>query len=214
MRSMPKSFSRRGTGAVLALPARHLLYLLGVCLLPLLALDGAPALAHADSPSARPLLPHPVRLKYQTPAEIVALFALERLPGSSGEGIPRAACSDEPESLVPGGVSSMLRTPDSGQVVLVGTEGFSDVRDCIAVLDAPIQNAGQGRQRIVLTPRHADPNRVRRVVLGYPGAGTATVNGRQLVLEGTRDWLHRALRQVIRGELRVPDSTGVPARRE
>src|SRR6476646_7956160 len=90
--------------------ARRPLRLLAVSALPLLALSASPVLAHADSPCSPPLAPSPLHLKYREPAEIVALFARERLPGTSGERIPRAARFDEPESLVPAGVEAVLRS--------------------------------------------------------------------------------------------------------
>jgi hypothetical protein len=176
---------------------------------PLLALSAGLVLAHTDSPGSPPLVPEPLRLKYRKPAEIIALFARERLPNSSGDGIPRAARSDEEESLVPPGVDAVLRTEDPDQVVLVGTEGIPDIRHCIQVLDAPLQRTGPHREKIVLTLRRADARRLRTRVLRLPEAGSAVIRGRQLVLDGRRVWLHRALRQVIRAELREPESTGL-----
>jgi hypothetical protein len=189
----------------------HRLFFLSAFALPLLALGAGPVLAHTDSPGSPPLAPTPLRLKYRKPAEIVALFARERLPDSPADHVPRAARSDTQESLVPYGVEAVLRTRDPAQVILVGTGGVPEVRDCIRVLDAPMAGTGPDREKIVLTLRHADGRRLRRSILRLPGAGTAVVRGRQLVLEGKRAWLHRALRQVIRAELKEPVSTGLPS---
>jgi hypothetical protein len=195
--------------------------LLAAFALPLLALIPGRVSAHPDSPGSPPLVPTPLRLKYRKPAEIVALFARERMPPgpgphnapsappAPGDHIPRAARSDEEQSLVPNGVDAVLRTADPNQVVLVGTEGVPAIRDCIQVLDTPLDTTGPDREKIVLTLRHADARRVRTLVLRLPEAGSAGLRGRQLVLEGKQTWLHRALRQVIRAELREPASTGL-----
>jgi hypothetical protein len=178
----------------------------------LLAFGAAPVRAHPDSAASPPLVPSALTLKHRTPAEIVALFARERLPEASGAPIPRAARVDEEESLVPYGVDAVLRNAILDQVILVGTERVSEVRECIRVLDVPMERTGPDRQKIALTLRHADARRLRASVLRLPGAGSAQLRGRQLVLEGARAWLHRALRQVIRAELRQPASAGLRLR--
>jgi hypothetical protein len=192
--------------------ARRLPCLLPALLLLLQALSPAPADAHADSPGSPPLAPTPLRLQYRKPAEIVALFARERLPASPEAHIPRAARIDEEESLVPPGVDAILRPQQPDRVVVVGTEGVSDLLHCIQVLDAPRERTGPDHEKIVLTLRHADAHRLRASVLRLPEAGSAALKGRQLALEGHPAWLHRALRQVIRAELREPASTGLRSR--
>ena len=165
--------------------------------------------AHPDSASSPPLRPTRVRLRYQKPADIVALFARERSPSERDEHVPRAARSDCAESLLPPGVDAVLPAGDSQQLLVVGTERHpSELRDCIAVLDVPIQQVAPNRERIILRPRHADPHRVRLAVLRLPDGGSASVSGRQLTLEGSAPWLHRALRQMIRGELNEPAALG------
>jgi hypothetical protein len=106
-------------------------------------------------------------------------------------------------------VDAVLRTEDPDQVVLVGTEGVAAIRDCIQVVDAPLDRTGPDREKIVLMLRRADARRLRTSVLRLPEAGSAVLKGRQLVLEGKRTWLHRALRQVIRAELKQPETTGL-----
>src|SRR5438128_8818227 len=120
--AMPKSCLNRVLGAGGSGRAGRLPCLLAAFTLPLQALSAGRAFAHADSPGSPPLAPNPLRLKYRKPAEIVALFARERLPDAPGDHIPRAARIDEEESLVPAGVDAVLRTEDPDQVVLVGTE--------------------------------------------------------------------------------------------
>src|SRR5206468_2480955 len=116
--------------------AWRLLRFLVALILPLQSLSAGPVSAHADSPGSPPLVPTPLRLKYRTPAEIVALFARERAPDALGDHIPRAARIDEEGSLVPPGVDAVMRTEGPDQVVLVGTEGVPDLLHCIQVLDA------------------------------------------------------------------------------
>jgi len=110
---------------------------------------------------------------------------------------------------VPPGVDAVLRTEDPDEVILVGTEGVPDILNCIQVVDVPIERIGPDREKIVLTLRRADATRLRPLILHLPEAGSAVLKGRQLVLEGKRAWLHRALRQVIRAELKEPASTGL-----
>lgn len=189
--------------------ARRLPCLLAAFLLLLQVLGAGRVFAHTDSPGSPPLAPTALRLKHRKPTEIIALFARERLPGPSGAPIPRAARIDTAESLVPGGVDAVLRAEDPHEIILVGTEGVPAIRRCIQVLDAPTEGTGPDREKIVLTLRRADARRLRTLVLRLPGAGSAAPRGRQLVLEGSRAWLHRALRQVIRAELQQPESAGL-----
>ncbi len=207
--AMPKSSLNRVSGAVERGRTWLLSCLLAALALALLALSASRVFAHADSPGSPPLARTPLRLKYRKPAEIVALFAREGLPDDPGDHIPRAARSAEEESLVPAGVDAVLRTEDPDQVVLVGTEHVPEISDCIQVLDVPLERTSPDREKIVLTLRHADARRLRTLILRLPEAGSAVLRGRQLVLEGKRAWLHRALRQVIRAELREPASTGL-----
>jgi hypothetical protein len=175
-------------------------------------LSAAPALGHPDSPSSPPLVSLSIRLKHQPATGIVALFAREERPDSPGERLPRAARSDSPESLLPGGIDAVLRGPTANQVIVVGTEAHpAELRECIRVVDVPVQRMGPDHGRVVLTLRRADAARVRQRVLHLPGAGSAAASDRQLVLEGTPEWLHRALRQVVRAELNEPESVGRPA---
>jgi hypothetical protein len=175
--------------------------------LPLVLLGAAPALAHADSPGSLPLTPTPIRLKHQRPGEIVALFARERLPDAAGERLPRAARADTAESLLPPGIDAVLRASGTDEVVLVGmADSRADLEDCIQVIDVPVERKGPDRERMVLTLKRGNAQRVLQPVLRLPGAGSAAVTGQKVVLEGKPGWLHRALRQVIRAELNVPET--------
>src|SRR5690242_10882039 len=102
--------------------SQSVLRLLGGLTLPLWIASAAPLIAHPDSPSSPPLVPLRVRLQHQQPAGIVALFARERLPVLPGEHLPRAARSDNEESLLPGGIDAVFPAPDGDQLVVVGTE--------------------------------------------------------------------------------------------
>src|SRR5947207_58623 len=74
----------------------------------LLILGAGRGIAHTDSPGSPPLVPEVLHLSYRKSADIVALFARERLPNSPSGHVPRAARSDEAESLVPPGVDAVL----------------------------------------------------------------------------------------------------------
>lgn len=157
-------------------------------------------------------MPVRVALKHRTPAEIVALFAREE-PTSPADHPPRAARSDSPESLLPGGIDAVFGAPERDQVIVVGTEAHPDeLRACIRLLDVPVKPTAAGRQKVVLTLAHGVPRQLRAAALRLPGAGSAVAAGRQLTLEGSPAWLHRALRQVIRAELDEPELLGMPER--
>lgn len=158
-----------------------------------------PVLAHTDSPGSLPLLPHTLRLKHRTAAELVALFGRERLP--AGAQVPRAARPDTAESLVPAGVDGILRVGEPHELRVVAREGVDQLLELIAELDTPVETVAPGRQRLSLTLRRADGTRLRPELARLPGAGSAVLRQRRLVLEGSPEWLHQALRQVIRAEL-------------
>lgn len=158
-----------------------------------------------------PLVSGSLHLTHRRPAEIVALFARE-LAAGSGRSAPRAARAGVVESLLPAKVDALLRGTAADELVLVGTEDvLGRVGDCIRELDVPVEQLGPDRERITLTLRAAVPAEVRRAVLKLPGAGQAFVVERRLTLEGSPEWLHRALRQVIRLELLPPEKPGPPA---
>jgi hypothetical protein len=165
--------------------------------------------AHTDSPGSPPLVPQPLRLKHRKPSEIIALFSREQLPDRAGSPSPRAARVDTEESLVPPGVDALLPAEAPDQLIVVGTERVPDISDCIQVLDAPVVKTGPDREKIALTLRRADAQRLRAAILRFSKPGRVVLQGRQLLLEGTRARLHRALRQVIRAELKQPDSAGL-----
>jgi len=177
-----------------------------------LVLTGMPlaALAHGMSAGDKPLVSGTVSLKHLRAGELISLFAREQLPAGAAK-LPRAARAGTEESLLPTGVDALLPTRQADTVTLVGNEDvFFRLNECLRVLDVPIEDIGRGRQRVVLTLQHAEARTVRAAVLKYPGRGAATVNGRQLILEGTAEWLHLALRQVIRGELQEPKTSPPP----
>jgi len=101
--------------------------------------------------------------------------------------------------------------PERNKVVVVGTQSHpEELRQCIQLLDVPLEQTAPDRQKVLLRLRHGDAHELRSAVLRLPGAGTAAATGQQLTLEGTPDWLHRALRQVIRAELHEPPTLGNP----
>jgi hypothetical protein len=170
-------------------------------MLSFLVAPAAPVLAHGATSGSPPLVPETAALKHRRAEEIIALFAREELPTAARGSIPRAARAGSQGSLLPSGIDAVLRASEGGAVVLVGTAGLAEMRECIEVLDAPVQTKGPDRQRIVLALRHADPLTVRDSVLRLPEAGSVTISGGKLVLEGRPEWVHRSLRQVIREEL-------------
>ena len=206
---MPAPFLNQPVIARLAIPIRARASAL--LALALLVLPGGPALAHGATAGSKPLVPGAMRLKHRQPAEIIALFARERLPDAGREGFLRAARAGIADSLLPAGVDGVLRGPEADAVVLVGDEErLPELGECIQVLDVPVERTAPDRGKMLLTLRQADARRLRVAVLRLPGAGSATVIGGKLALEGSPEWLHRALRQVIRAELGVPEPLAPP----
>jgi hypothetical protein len=174
--------------------------------LPLLAVTAGPAAAHGASSGDLPVVPEPVTLKHLRAVDVVSLFGRETLP-ESPRGVPRAARGDSAASLLPRGIEAVMRSGDADTVVLVGAENrFLEMQECLEVLDAPVREVGPGSKRVVLTLRHANPQSVREAVRRLGGGGSVSVSGRNLTLEGSAEWLHRAFRQVIRGELGEPST--------
>ena len=111
---------------------------------------------------------------------------------------------------MPDGVDAVLRAEDADQVVLVGTEGVGDLKSCIAVLDAPLEQTGPARARIALTPRRADASVLRAAVLGLHRLARRRSRAGSWCWREIRHGSHRALRQVIRAELKEPAAMGLP----
>ena len=173
--------------------------------LPLLALLAPTAWAHGATGGDLPLTPRPVRLQHLRSVDVVALFARETLPTPSGRSLPRAARSSSSGSLLPAGIEAVLRSRDPREVVLVGApDGFDRLLGCLAVVDAPAEQIGPNRRRVTLTLRHASASAVRRAIRRQGSDGSARIKRGRLVLEGAPEWLHRALREVIRAELQSP----------
>ncbi|MFN3648225.1 MAG: hypothetical protein ACK47B_01490 [Armatimonadota bacterium] len=178
-------------------------------LLLLLALSlgvGLPARAHTGSQGAPPSAPHTLRLKHRTAAELIALFGREQYPGNSH--VPRSARPDARDSLVPYGIDGILRIGGAHELRVVGREGTEELLELIRELDVPVETVSPGRQRVTVTLRRASGTRLKSVLARQAGGGSVVLQGRGLKLEGSAEWLHRALRQVIRAELGL---SGPPA---
>ncbi len=175
--------------------------LLAACCFP------APVGAHGATAGSEPLVPVTLRLRHRTPAEVVALLLREeRAPENR---VPRAARSANDGARLPPGVDAVMRTAGPDEVVLVGApSALSRMEECLRVLDAPAERVAPGAERVTLTLGRASSAELRRAVRRLAGGGTATAEGRRLVLEGTPAWLHRALREVARAEMGLePAST-------
>jgi hypothetical protein len=168
------------------------------------------ALGHGMSAGDKPLVSGIVSLKHLHAGDVISLFSREQLP--AGARLPRAARAGTGESLLPAGIDALLPTGDAGTLTLVGNEDvFLRLHDCLRILDVPMEITGPGRQRVVLTLVRAEARTVRAAILRLPGRGTAASDGHQLVVEGSPEWLHRALREVVREELQEPRASPPPA---
>lgn len=162
--------------------------------------------AHGATAGSKPLVPGRLALFHWKPGELVALFGREGYHDPQAGNL-RAARAGNAETLLPAGVDALLRA-ENGEVILVGSEGeMQTLADCISVVDVPRERAAAGREKLVITLHHADPHRLRAALLRLPREGTATFSGRRLGLEGSPAWIHAALRQVIRAELKLSGST-------
>lgn len=169
------------------------------------------ALAHGASAGDLAVTPEAVHLQHRRAADLVTLFSREEAPDPAAH-VPRAARVDSPASLLPAGMEGLLRNAAPDTIILVGREDrFPEMRACIRMLDVPVQQLGPNRARLVLTLHRGSTREVRGRVLRLPGAGAATVEGPRLTLDGPPQWLHRALREVIRAELQTPRPESLPA---
>jgi hypothetical protein len=172
----------------------------------------APAWAHGTTAGDLPVTPETVRVSHRPAVEIVALFASERLPNADTLRTLRGARAGNPEALLPAGIDGVLRNRQpADELVVAGFKDLGAVEDCIRVLDAPMENAGAGKQRVTLTLDRASAPALRVEARALPGSGRVTAEGKQLTLEGSPEWLHRALRQVIRAELNLRPVSGAPS---
>lgn len=169
----------------------------------LLALSASGALAHGTTAGDLPLTTHTLQLRHRKPAEVVALFAREKVSGTQGERLRGARAGIE-GVLLPEGIDAVLRDgPDT--LTLVGFENrFEHLAACLQVVDVPVQKVGE-RVRVTLTLHSASARDLWQRLLRLP-EGAARVQEGQLVLEGRPAWLHGALREVIRAELRLPQA--------
>lgn len=178
-------------------------------LIPLLsAALASPTLAHGTTAGDRPVTPLAVKTQHRSAADIVALFAAERRPDAGALRTLRGARAGNPEALLPAGIDGVLRNrAPSDELIIAGFGGLDEVARCIRVVDVPVQDAGGGRVRAVVTLERASARALRFEVLGLPGAAHAAADGRTLTLEGSPAWLHQALRRVIRAELGLHSGT-------
>jgi hypothetical protein len=192
---------------VVAAPVARLALIVRAVVLLGLALctfAGSPAGAHGASAGDKPVVTGVVTLQHLRASEVISLFARESLPRAAAKP-PRAAHAGTEESLLPSGIEGLLQTGEARTVALVGRDDqMPRLHDCLRVLDVPVETTTAGRQRVVLQLQQANVRALRAAILRLPGRGTAVANAHQLVLEGSLEWLHQALRQVIRAELQVP----------
>lgn len=183
----------------------------GRLVLLLATLISSPALAHGTTAGDLPVTPETVKVAHRPAAEIVALFASERLPSAATLRTLRGARAGNPEALLPPGIDGVLRNRQpADELVIAGFKDLGQVEDCIRVLDAPVEKTATGL-RVKLVLHRASAADLRNEARRLPGSGSASAEGRTLTLEGRPEWLHRALRQVIRAELDLRPAPQAPA---
>ncbi len=165
-----------------------------------------PAWSHAPDSGSAPLEGTRVRLEHRTPQDIIALFSRATLP--VGGHLPRSARAETAESVLPPGVDGILRGED-GEVILVGAhERCRELSELLRRLDEAVSTTAdvvETRFQPAVSARE-----LARQIRALPGGGTVKVEGSELRLSGSREWLFRALRTAIQSETRpvVSDEAG------
>jgi hypothetical protein len=103
---------------------------------------------------------------------------------------------------LPAEVSGILAYPlDQSLLVRGKIRGIWALRRAIAKVDVPIEQREGAAARATLRPLRGDPALLRERILALPGAGEVTLQERALLLEGSRDWIVRALGLAVQAEL-------------
>lgn len=165
----------------------------------------SPVMAHAPDSRSAPLEGLTLRLEHRSPQELIALFSRATLP--DGAHTPRSARAETAESLLPTGIDAILRG-ENGAVNLVGArDRCREFEELLRRLDRewmPLPD-GQFETRV----RTAGPVRdVARTIRTLAGGGQVALEGSELRLTGTREWLFRALRVVIEAETKPTPPSG------
>lgn len=169
-----------------------------------LAFVALPAWAHAPDSRSVPLEGTRVRLQHRSTQEVIAFFSRPALP--DGVPPPRSARAGTPDSLLPAGVEAILRG-DDGEVVLVGAgASCTALAELLRRLDQIVTAVASGDVETRIRTG-ASARDVARQIRSLPGGGTVKVEGSELRLTGSREWLFRALRVAIQAETKPTAKT-------
>jgi hypothetical protein len=157
----------------------------------------APARSHAPDSGSVPLNGTPFRLQHRTATDIIALFSRATLPDAAHT--PRAARNETTDSLLPEGVDAILRG-DGAEIVLVGAQPkCQEFAELLRRFDREVTPVDGGKFETRVATG-ASARELAQRVRTLPGGGTVKVDGSELRLTGSREWLFRALRTALRAE--------------
>lgn len=138
------------------------------------------------------------------------------LAGGIGGNLPAPAGS-RPITPLPLNITGILGYPLDNSLLVRGSEdSLKTLRDALAVVDVKVENLDKDRARARLTPKLAKPSDVRQKMLGLPGAGTVTLQYKELSVDGKPEWVRAAIREAFLAELpaKTPAQAQPPAREQ
>lgn len=156
--------------------------------------------AHGTTAGDLPVSQGLLKLRHRSSADLIALFSRENV--QPGTRIPRNARAGGEGVLLPSGVDGLLRESPTELGLLGFDDRFSRLAECIEVLDTPVLGSGD-HLRVALLLRHSGARELRARIGRIQGGKVTQADGTRLELEGSEQWLHQALREVIKAELHL-----------
>ena len=139
-----------------------------------------------------------IKLVHHEGAYIINLVAKET-PSDTATSRPME------RAIMPSGTSGVIALPREKQVFTAGTrEAVELLRNGIRLVDVPRKKIAKDQESVVLAPQRVKPQELRESLLALPNGGAATVRDGSVVVEGSADWIHRALRQAMQAEMSAP----------
>jgi beta-lactamase regulating signal transducer with metallopeptidase domain len=146
---------------------------------------------------------------------------IEALPVAATDGLPREEAFEKillqrvdasdlyrlmaQEKAIPMGVTGILAYPRDQSLLVRGTPAaIATLGRAVRVADVRVETVPGGRTRVLLTLQRAKADTLRAEALRLSDAGTATLRGSALELEGSRAWLERAIGVAMRAEMAAP----------
>lgn len=140
-----------------------------------------------------------VSIKNLDPYDTIRLLLAAPAPVSAGPKSP------QPVSAVPNGITAILSYPlDHSLLVRGDAASVQLLKNALGVIDVPVDKLPGIASRVTLQPRAFRPEQFRALLPEEVGYGKITASEKELTLEGTKEWLHKALGLVARLEVAPP----------